>query len=364
MGEVEGDLEVALGASRQPGRPGPQATGAQARLPCAHGPDLPWVKPLSERSSWSLDSWRSNRDENGFRLLEDKKRSRGENDFEEGKTDSSSNKKQRCHGNEKAFLMESQEETDATSQSGWGPGPKRVEQPVPMLSDPEYPISWEEKFGNFNLAQFGDTELAEPPKRLRPTMRLKFDILAMMELTSSEEGPRRLARPAKLAHAIYGFGDASKEGFGVSIEIQGRGVVWRSGTWSKSMRKESSNYREFRNLVEMIETLVENGTLRGHELVLFTDNSTAELTFFKGTLSSEKLFNLVLRLRKIEMSGDLFLHLIHVSGTRMIWSGVDGLSRGDHNAGVMAGDDMLSFVPLSQNAAERSSPQLLPWNKS
>jgi hypothetical protein len=129
------------------------------------------------------------------------------------------------------------------------------------------------------------------------------------------------------------------------------------------MREESSNYREFRNLVEMIETLVENGTLRGHELFLFTDNSTAESAFFKGTSSSEKLFNLVLHLRKIEMSGDLFLHLVHVSGTRMIWSGVDGLSRGDHNAGVMAGDDMLSFVPLSQNAAERS-PQLLPWIKS
>jgi hypothetical protein len=129
------------------------------------------------------------------------------------------------------------------------------------------------------------------------------------------------------------------------------------------MREESSNYREFRNLVEKIESLVEDGSLRGHELFMFTDNSTTESAFFKGTSSSEKLFELVLRLRKIEMEGDLFIHLIHVSGTRMIWSGVDGLSRGDHNAGVMAGEPMMSFVPLAQNAAERSA-SLLPWVRS
>jgi hypothetical protein len=63
------------------------------------------------------------------------------------------------------------------------------------------------------------------------------------------------------------------------------------------------------------------------------------------------------------MEGNLFIHLVHVAGTRMIWSGIDGLSRGDHNAGVMAGESMLSFVPISQSAAERSS-SLLPWVRS
>jgi hypothetical protein len=183
----------------------------------------------------------------------------------------------------------------------------------------------------------------------------------MMELTESEEAPSRVVQPGRVANAIYGFGDASKDGFGVSIEIQGEGVVmWRSGTWSQTMREESSNYREFCNLVETIESLVTRGTLRGHELFMFTDDTTSEAAFFKGTSSSKKVFNLVLRLEKIEMEGDLFIHLIHVAGTRMIWSGVDGLSRGDHNAGVMAGDPMLSFVPLAQDAKERS-PGLVAW---
>jgi hypothetical protein len=63
------------------------------------------------------------------------------------------------------------------------------------------------------------------------------------------------------------------------------------------------------------------------------------------------------------MEGNLFIHLARVAGTRMISSGVDGLSRGDHNTGVMAGESMLSFVPVSQNASERSAA-LLPWVRS
>jgi hypothetical protein len=84
----------------------------------------PGLNPYLKGVHGSLDSWRRNQDENGFRLLEDKKRSRGENDSEGEKTDSSSNKKQRCDDDEKSFPMGVQEETDATSQSGWVPGPK------------------------------------------------------------------------------------------------------------------------------------------------------------------------------------------------------------------------------------------------
>jgi hypothetical protein len=54
------------------------------------------------------------------------------------------------------------------------------------------------------------------------------------------------------------------------------------------------------------------------------------------------------------------VHLIHVAGTRMIWQGSDALSRGDENAGIMAGEDMLSFVPLHKQAIDRSE-NLLPW---
>ena len=38
------------------------------------------------------------------------------------------------------------------------------------------------------------------------------------------------------------------------------------------------------------------------------------------------------------MTTDLILHVVHVSGRRMIQQGTDGLSRADHSSGVMKGD--------------------------
>ena len=87
-------------------------------------------------------------------------------------------------------------------------------------------------------------------------------------------------------------------------------------------------------------------------MFLFTDNSTAEAVFYKGNSTSRPLFELMLRLRKLEMAGDLILHVIHVAGTRMVAEGADGGSRGDLNQGVMAGQSILDFVPLHLTALE------------
>ena len=43
------------------------------------------------------------------------------------------------------------------------------------------------------------------------------------------------------------------------------------------------------------------------------------------------------------MTGDFILHVIHISGDRMIDCGVDTLSRGCPTEGVMRGDPILSF---------------------
>ena len=57
------------------------------------------------------------------------------------------------------------------------------------------------------------------------------------------------------------------------------------------------------------------------------------------------------------------LHLIHVAGTRMIFQGSDGLSRGNMSEGVMKGQSMLSFVPLHKSAIEVQS-NLEGWIRS
>jgi hypothetical protein len=116
-------------------------------------------------------------------------------------------------------------------------------------------------------------------------------------------------------------------------------------------------------LVEHLERIVKGENLRGVEIFLFTDNTTAEAAYWKGHSKSRKLFEIVLRLKKLEMEYDLLLHVIHVSGKRMIHQGTDGLSRADKTAGVMTGRRMQEFVPLHESSLERSQ-QLRGWLQS
>jgi hypothetical protein len=109
------------------------------------------------------------------------------------------------------------------------------------------------------------------------------------------------------------------------------------------------------NLVEALESLVVEHALRGSEIFIFTDNSTAEAAFWKGTSKSEALFELVLRLKELELEQDIQLHVVHVSGKRMIAEGTDGLSRADHGEGVMLGSDIRTFIPLHLDPVVREA---------
>ena len=138
-------------------------------------------------------------------------------------------------------------------------------------------------------------------------------------------------------------------------------IHYELGQWVEDVTdNESSNWREFCNLVELLEGKASSGMLAGAEVFMFTDNSTTEAALWKGTSHSKKLCDLVLRLRKLEVDNGMVLHVVHVSGKRLIASGVDGLSRSDHSTGVTAGQDDLDFVPLHQSALERSPP-LKEW---
>ena len=200
------------------------------------------------------------------------------------------------------------------------------------------------------------------PEQVTPVPRLVQDLAALRELFSGEVPRLRLVQGSQIAISIYSFGDASGGGFGSSWTIKG-GIGYRFGTWSREMSLESSNLRELLNLVETLENMASDGLLNGTEVFLFTDNSTLEAAFFNGSSTSKKLFELVLRIRKLEMNFMVKVHLCHVSGERMKAQGTDGLSRGNLNIGVMAGKSMLDFVPLHETALERSA-SLKPWLQS
>ena len=65
----------------------------------------------------------------------------------------------------------------------------------------------------------------------------------------------------------------------------------------------------------------------------------------------------------MELEGRIILHMIHVSGKRMIVSGVDALSRRDTTRRVMQGNNLLSYFPFHLDADQRSSA-LVPWINS
>jgi len=89
------------------------------------------------------------------------------------------------------------------------------------------------------------------------------------------------------------------------------GIKYTYGLWGSVLSSQSSNYREFRNLLELVDaeasdtfpslaqlvTSVERlvaDAPPNMEMFLFTDNAVAEGAFYKGTSPSRALFDLVL----------------------------------------------------------------------
>jgi hypothetical protein len=161
---------------------------------------------------------------------------------------------------------------------------------------------------------------------------------------------------------LYGFADASGTGFGSTV-LGADGIKYRVGTWGKDEENESSNYRELENCVSTLEAEGESGSLSGALVFLCTDNTTAEAGLYKGSSASPKLFELIVRLRKVEMKFSCSLMVTHVSGERMKAQGTDGVSRGQMKEGVSAGASMLSFIPFHLSAIDRSD-ELIAWIRS
>ena len=200
------------------------------------------------------------------------------------------------------------------------------------------------------------------PARVAPVERLHLDIAALCQMFKSETPERRLVRGNSISKINLIFGDASGAGFGSSWQVDDE-IHYRFGLWGKDMDMSSSNLRELKNLVDTLLQMEIDGRLKGVEIFVFTDNSTAERAFFKGSSKSRLLHDLVLELRLLETRAGIKIHFIHVAGTRMIDQGSDGLSRGNLTEGVMGGKTMEFFVPIHLGAIERS-PSIVTWLKS
>ena len=201
---------------------------------------------------------------------------------------------------------------------------------------------------------YGDSQLPysvdpKAPAYVEAKPRLHDDIAALQFLMQENLPRQRRIRSTTKRQVIYCFGDASGSGFGFTMELNGV-LHYRYGQWSNIADGQSSNWRETRNLLEGLKAAAAKHSLSGVEVFIFTDNTTAEAAFWKGTSKSKKLSDIILEMRLLEMTTDIVLHVVHVSGTRMIQQGTDGLSRADHSSGVMQGDSMTRHIPLNEDA--------------
>ena len=217
----------------------------------------------------------------------------------------------------------------------------------------------------------------EAPVDVRPVARFLQDLEYLAQLTEAHTPPRQLYRARRTA-ALFVIGDASGKAKGAVVVSQ-YGLDYESGVWSQLWRGKSSNVREAENLTdrlerlagqlaigvaERLEALNKGAGLADHEVFVLTDNSAFEGAYYKGHSTSKELSDIVFRLYKAQRGGGFILHLLHISGKRMKATGVDGLSRGDHTEGMMAGDDPMSFLPFHQGANTRSQGRVGKWVRS
>jgi hypothetical protein len=151
------------------------------------------------------------------------------------------------------------------------------------------------------------------PKVIRGVPRFFKDLEAFASMLSPDTPPEVTVRCLRVFTILYGFGDASGKGFGSTV-LGSDGTRYRIGVWDRETEDESSNFREFENVVLSLEEEAEQGRLKDSLMSFFTDNSTVEAALYKGNSSSEKLFELVLRFRKLEMVTGARFVISHVSG--------------------------------------------------
>ncbi|EJK73831.1 hypothetical protein THAOC_04525 [Thalassiosira oceanica] len=196
-----------------------------------------------------------------------------------------------------------------------------------------------------------DERVDEPtvePEFVAPAPRLLRD-LACLEVPLEGDVPAREFVRATTSHVGYLLGDASGQGFGSGL-FDGRGVAYEAASWTTATQANSSNWREACNLTDRVLRLARDGVLRGGEVATYS--------------VSEELSDLAFRLRRAEREAGCIIHVIHISGTRMKESGIDGLSRGDMFEGIMKGESPLRFIPLDTGAVARSRGRVQEWVNS
>ena len=203
----------------------------------------------------------------------------------------------------------------------------------------------------------------EYPLETKVTSELLLHAEALQELFTGEQPLMTPIRPTDKRKLRYYIGDASREGFGGATQYPNQELVTREGLWVSDFAEGGSNLREAQNQVNHLLHEIRAGEHDGYEIWAATDNSVWSAVWTKGMSNARHLFYLVLALKQEARKHEVYINCFHISGDRMIASGVDGLSRGNYDAGISLGFDVRQFMPLNITAWDVAGNVLAKWCK-
>jgi len=120
-------------------------------------------------------------------------------------------------------------------EEGWRKSkPKRAKQPWP-----EWLMT---KLAEDETDEEASEEDVDAPAMVKPVPRFKDDVIAMKGLTQGSEPALQKCRVQNTLVAFYLLGDASGLGFGSGF-VDNLGIWYESANWADPLKEESSNFR-------------------------------------------------------------------------------------------------------------------------
>ena len=194
------------------------------------------------------------------------------------------------------------------------------------------------------------------PVQTRVTSELRLHAQALLTLFVSDSPLMVPIRPTDSHKLRYIVGDASAEGFSIVTQYPNFTLESRDGLWDETFALGGSNLREAQNFANHCLVEIRSGKHDGCELWGGTDNAVWSFVWHKGMSTVRHLFALAVQLRVECQLRDINFCLFHISGDRMIATGIDGRSRGNLDAGVSLGYDICQFLPLNKGAIDQAGP--------
>lgn len=179
------------------------------------------------------------------------------------------------------------------------------------------------------------------PLLTHATYQLVLHTHALRRLFNTSEPRVSPIRPMEKNMVRYACGDDLAEGFAQAVHYPDLSIDEHDCLWLPEYLEKSSHLREASNIANHLKEDIKAGKHDGCKVWQATDNAVWSAVCNKVMSSVGHLFDLLVDIKLLCHEHNVFYHCFH-SGERMIATGIDGLSRGDHESGIALGCDLRS----------------------